>query len=82
MRWAARGWWWTGVSNIGDWDPRAVEVEGGRWMWLRARDGVLLRDLGWFATRAAAQARARQMERLLGEPRRWVVSRSDRAALN
>lgn len=64
------------------WGMQAVEVESGRWMLLRTREGVLLRDLGWFASRAAAEARARELERLLGGVRRTVAQGFDAAALN
>lgn len=60
----------------------AVEVERGLWMLLRVRDGVLLRDLGWFVSREAAEAHAHELLQLFGGVRRTVHMGLDAAALN
>lgn len=61
---------------------RAVEVGGGQWMLLHMRYGVLLRDLGWFASRAAAEAKARELAWVFGGARRTIVHGFDAAAWN
>ncbi len=59
-----------------------VEVGGGYWMLAHAKYQVLVDDLGWFASREAAESKARELERVLGGVRRWVVFAQDAAAMN
>jgi hypothetical protein len=60
----------------------AVEVDGGYWMLMHARYGVLLRDLGWFDSRAAAEAKAQELERVFGTSRRTILHGFDAATFN
>ena len=71
---------WKRLAVDGTW--KAVEVGGGCWMLLHVRFGVLVDDLGWFDSREAAEARARELSLLIAGPRRTIRPGGDVAHLN
>jgi hypothetical protein len=73
---------WMPVGTMTQSGWRAVEVNGGYWMLMHTRYDMLMRDLGWFESRDAAESKALELQRMLGTVRRTIVHGYDPSMLN